>query len=67
MKITAKTSFAGLNFNATIGQTLDLPDDIAKDLIRANYAEAVKNEDKRNNAGDDPKPAKGKRSSTKRS
>ena len=66
MKIMAKTSFAGLNFTASAGQILDLPEDTAKDLIRAKFAEAVENEDKRSNAGNDTKPVKGKRSSTKR-
>lgn len=40
MKITAKVSFAGRDFNASSGQVLDLPDEIAKDLIGAGYAEA---------------------------
>lgn len=65
MKITAKTNFAGLTFSATSGQVLDLPDDVAKDLIRAEYAEEVKDEDKRDNAGDDPKPTTGRKRSAK--
>ena len=66
MDIRAKTSFAGRNYNAVEGQVLNLPDSIAQDLIRAGYAEAVENEDKRNNDGDDIVPAKRKRSSAKR-
>ena len=66
MKIMAKTSFAGLTFSAVEGQVIDLPDNIARDLIRAKYAEAVKDEDKRNNTGDDTEPAPRKRSSAKR-
>lgn len=66
MKIKAKTSFAGRNFNGTVGQVLDLPDNIANDLIKADFAEAVEDEDKRSNAGNDTKPTKGKRSSAKR-
>lgn len=75
MKITAKRSFSGRNFNASSGQVLDLPDDIANDLIRAGYAdalkaevkkaEAVKGEDKRDNAGVDLKSAPRKRSGSK--
>ena len=80
MKITAKSNFAGLEFNAITGQVLNLPDDIAQDLIQAGYAEATdvkttkaeakkaeaKDEDKRDNAGADPKPVARKRTSTKR-
>ena len=66
MKVKAKISFAGNAFSAIKGQVIDLPDKIAQDLIRADYAEAVKDEDKRSNAGDDTKPVKGKRSSAKR-
>lgn len=75
MKITAKRSFSGRDFNASSGQVLDLPNDIANDLIRAGYAdaskaeakkaEAVKDEDKRDNAGSDPKSAPRKRGSSK--
>ena len=52
MKITAKVSFSGLEFSAIPGQVLDLPENIAEDLIRAGYAEGS-NEDKRSNAGTD--------------
>ncbi|MBP5383554.1 MAG: hypothetical protein J6Y57_01105 [Lachnospiraceae bacterium] len=73
MKITAKVSFAGLNFSAITGQVLDLPDKVAKDLIGAGYAEQMnalqnaeaKDEDKRNNAGSDTKSAPRKRNSSK--
>ena len=73
MKITAKVSFAGRDFNASSGQVLDLPDEIAKDLIGAGYAEPVnapkkaeaKDEDKRDNAGSDTKSAPRKRASSK--
>ena len=64
MKITAKVSFAGLEFSAIPGQVLDLPEKVAKDLIEAGYAEGT-NEDKRNNAGSDTKSAQRKRSSSK--
>lgn len=67
VKITAKTSFAGLTFSATPGQVLDLPLDTAMDLVRAGYAEVTEYEDKRDNAGSDTKPVKRKRGSTKRS
>ena len=81
MKITAKVSFSGLNFSAVSGQVLDLPEEIANDLIRAGYADAesaktqkaeakkaeANNEDKRDNAGTDTKSAPRKRGSSKRS
>ena len=80
MKITAKVSFSGLNFSAISGQVLDLPEEIAKDLIQAGYAEAesaktqkaeaikaeAKDEDKRDNAGANTKSAPRKRTITKR-
>ena len=80
MKITAKSNFAGLEFNAITGQVLDLPEEIAEDLIQAGYAEPTnakatkaeapkseeKDEDKRDNAGADTKPATRKRTSAKR-
>ena len=71
MKITAKVSFAGQDFNAYPGQVIDLPEEIAKDLIGAGYAEAekkapeAKNEDKRDNAGTDTESAARKRSRSK--
>ena len=73
MKIKAKIGFAGTNFSASSGQVLDLPEDVARDLINAGFAEyegksvaEVKDEDKRDNTGNDIKAAKGKRGSTKR-
>ena len=50
MRIKAKASFAGIGFSASIGSVIDVPDEVAKDLIKAGYAE----EDK------DPDPAAGK-------
>ena len=41
MEIIAKSNFAGLSFSAITGQVLDLPEEIARDLIQARYAEAV--------------------------
>ena len=81
MKITAKVSFSGRDFSAISGQVLDLPEAIAKDLVQAGYAEAesaktqkaeatkaeANDEDKRDNAGANPKPAPRKRGSSKRS
>lgn len=40
MRITAKTSFSGVDFSAGIGDVIDVPDEIAHDLIQAGYAEA---------------------------
>ena len=55
MRIKAKASFAGIGFSASIGSVIDVPDEVAKDLIKAGYAE----EDK------DPDPAAGKTKRTK--
>ncbi len=48
MKIKILTSCAGLNFSFTAGETLDTNGVVAKDLIRAGYAEEVKADGKSN-------------------
>lgn len=42
MKVKIKTSCAGVSFSYTSGQIIDVPDKIAKDLIKAGHAEGVK-------------------------
>lgn len=42
--IKIKTSIAGLNFSYQAGQTADVEDELARDLIRAGHAEPVKTE-----------------------
>lgn len=44
MIIKIKTSVAGLNFSYQAGQTVDVEEELAKDLIRAGYAEPAKAE-----------------------
>jgi len=56
MKVKATASFAGIGFAAVPGETIDVPEAVAKDLIQAGFAkkeaattatkEKKKNEDK---------------------
>lgn len=43
MKIRALTSFSGLDFNAAAGTEINVPAEIAEDLIRAGYAVSAEN------------------------
>jgi hypothetical protein len=50
MKIKILTSCAGINFSYASGQIVDVPDKIAKDLIKAGHAEGVKSNGKGDNS-----------------
>lgn len=41
MKIKLKVSLSGLNFSYYEGQEIDMDEDIAKEWIKANYAEQI--------------------------
>lgn len=53
MKIKVKVSCAGKNFSYALGETVDAPTDIAKDLISGNLAEEVKSASKPKAGGKD--------------
>jgi len=53
MKIKVKVSCAGKNFSYAMGETVDAPTDIAKDLISGNLAEEVKSASKPKTGGKD--------------
>ena len=44
MKIQALTSAAGMDYTIAAGEICELPDEIAKDLIRAGYAKQIDTE-----------------------
>ena len=46
MKIRAKTTFAGIDYSASEGAVFTVPDEIAEDLIRADYAEPAEEENR---------------------
>lgn len=52
MKIKILTSCAGLKFSFSAGDSVDIDDAAAKDLIRAGHAEEVKARGKGNNSAD---------------
>ena len=58
MKIKAKRSFAGVGFSAASGAVITVPDAIAQDLIRANYAEEMTDGNLGNNESNNSKPTK---------
>lgn len=52
MKIKILTSCAGLKFSFSAGETIEVDDATAKDLIRAGHAEEVKARGKGSNSAD---------------